>query len=361
MAFFTHLKHAKDAPISLVGQYAKHRAQLLELVSQPFSLVLTSSLIQTICCAAGIDELSTRLPEEKDQQIKLFSQVTSALNSVRIEQSAMESLRESFELITLDTSNLKSLSQLPQQRSILGIIPSPDYDYPLGQRMFISGDTFPAFYEQLKSCITNFFTPEAIEYRRQRSIKNWQLGLVTFRFPNVHTCFEVKRESEGSSIVRTYIGLPDIRNAVQKDVFEIRGEIPSIADRQVTQQETVCVYSTEHNQIIAKDFSSTSSSLQNATDNDVLEVNRLTKKLLQEDTSVSALFIKQKQGSLLLLDVVRYSIPPKHNASSKLQSSLSIVNNISREVESLYEQLREDNAQGVSHTRQRINQLLNQL
>jgi hypothetical protein len=272
----------------------------------------------------------------------------------RPNQAIMEAIRESFELITLDTTDLQSLAHLATQKSVLGIIPSPSYDMQdnQGQRLFVSGDTFETFYEQIKVCVVSFFTPKAIQYRLQRNIVDWRLALIVFRLPNIHNCLTVTRSEQGSK-VQSYVGLPDIRKAVEKDEFEVKGAIPQITDRKIREQKTVCVYALDQNQIVAKEYHTTSTSLQSAPDYDVMEVNRLAKKILQvwNGQKVHALFVKQKQGTLSLLDAYLEPLEPEDLGPNmamqdvRLQTSQEITGHLPE----LEQAIRDDNHQGIRH------------
>lgn len=347
MGLFIQLKQAKDVDITTVGVLAQKRALALESIPQAFTLILTSTLVDAILSSAGLLECKSRLPEDTTQRVALLQEVTTKLQQVKMTPQISESLREAFELITLDTGDLKSLAQLPLQRSILGIIPSPSYTAPARQRLFVSGDTFDAFFEQVKISISSFFTPEAIETRQKMQLRDWYVALLVFRLPNIYTCFEVRRSLEGSS-VKSYQGLPDIRQAVEKDEYTIQGEIPAIVQRKIVQQKTVCVYALNQNQIVAKEYVSSSSSLQSAPDYDILEANRLTKKLLQEKP-VHALYVKPKQGTLLLIDTYEEQEVQVKKVPHPRQEKLGITQELKDQFPELEKAIHADNHSTVQH------------
>lgn len=365
MGLFVQLKHAKDVGASTVGLTAKRRALSLDHIAQPFSLVLTNALISQIWEAAGLQEHLSRLPEGQAEQVALFTEVTQRLKAARPQAHIMETLRESFELITLDTTDLQSLAHLPNQQSVLGILPSPDYELAdqQGQRLFISGDTFDAYLEQIRVCLGSFFTPQAITYRRNQNILTWNLGIITFRLPNIHTCLEVTRHALGSE-VQSYHGLPDIRHHVQKDEFTVRGDIPEIQDREIKEQRDVCVYALQQNQIVAKEYNTTSTSLQSVPDYDVLEVSRLAKKLLLEwkVNKVYALFVKQKQGTVSLLDAypVHEKIKEKPTVSAQEQR-LGVTSELRDHIPHLEQAIRDDNHSGIREVIEKMKHMLHRL
>ncbi len=345
------LKKVENEDATEVGTLAKLKFKLIDMIAQPFQLILTHQTIEKLFSDADILQEKSQKPESEEGQVELFKQVTEKLQAVQFDPETTSQLREYFELLTLDANNLRSLSQLSEQKSILVISPSLSYERSnKEQRIFFANNNFYQFIETIKSILASIFTPQAIKERKEQNITSWNVALLAYKLPELQTCIEVTRNKE-ESVIKTYVGFPDIRKEVQKDTFKVSGLIPQITHRTIVQQKEVCIFNMEQNQVISKAYYQQSSPTQNVTDQDVLEAVRLTNKIskLHEQEILSTLFIKSKQGSLLLLDVNPYQeqkAQEEEKKESSIEEKRTIVQTIAQLVQALERDIILDSPRG---------------
>ncbi len=140
--------------------------------------------------------------------------------------------------------------------------------------------------------------------------------------PNIHTCFEAEFVSHKDTLkVSSYVGFPDSSKTIPRDKFILAIEFLKIIDSNISTQETVSIFNLDTNKVQIKHYANQGSS-QSATDQKILEIGRLAKKVRSEVNSdeIYMNFSTEKDGKVFLLEVsIPVEVPEKdENEQEKL-------------------------------------------
>ncbi len=172
MGCYIGLNKVGDTDIELVGHKAKIYSTLSEFMKVPFSLVITNEAFTEFIKHNNLYELIQRAISQKDSllQAKSFIQLSDLFRRAVFPQRIVDQLKECFELVTLDTSNLKSLANLAQSHSVIVLRRSTNYedgDTTCSGNTYTKDD-FEGFMNMLKSTYLSLFTPSSISFRQKK-------------------------------------------------------------------------------------------------------------------------------------------------------------------------------------------------
>ena len=121
--------------------------------------------------------------------------------------------------------------------------------------------------------------------------------------------------------VSSYVGFPDSSKTIPRDKFILAIEFLKIIDSNISTQETVSIFNLDTNKVQIKHYANQGSS-QSATDQKILEIGRLAKKVRSEVNSdeIYMNFSTEKDGKVFLLEVsIPVEVPEKdENEQEKL-------------------------------------------
>ena len=328
MNLFYPLKKISELDTQEVGFYAKEVSKLDGVVNLPFSLVISSQIFDEFIKFNNFQELISKSPSEKKEQIELFAKISDSFSNAKFPQRITEELKECFELVTLDTSNLSSLSDIGTKRSIIELKRSTTYEdkeFKSASTIY-SKDDFILFLDIVKNLFVGLFTPAAISFRKENNISSFSTAIIISRLPDMYQCFESKFEKD-SILIKSYIGFLDFEGSVTKDRFEVTSDFLKIEASNINKQETVAVFNLETNHPQIKAFMSTSASSQSATDNEILEIGRLTKRIAKElgkdNFSLRASRAKNSQPVIIDLNLYPEKIVPDETTTIKKNNDLT--------------------------------------
>lgn len=315
MGVYVPLKKVVESEPRSVGLYAKQFAKLDGVVNIPFSLVITSRVFDTFVEYNSLQDLISRKPLTNGQRVSFFSEVSKAFSSARFPQRIVDELKECFELVTLDTSNLSSLTELASKSSILSIKRSTSYldGDTVCPGIIYSKDDFIIFLELIKSCFASLFTPSSVAFRQENNISSFSTAILLSRLPDIHHCFE-SHYTSSSMQIKSYVGFLDISNVVEKDVFDVAVDFLKITNSNIVRQERVSVFNVEINRPQIKQYVSGSSASQSVPDTIILELGRLSKRIASlidmTEFSLRAVSAKSSQPTIISLSLSPSTFAP---------------------------------------------------
>ena len=318
MSVFIPLKKVAGLEAKDVGLYAKEFAKLDSVVNIPFTLVISSSVFDNFIIHNNLQELISKEPKSVSDQISFFSEVSNAFFKAKFPQNIVNELKECFELVTLDTSNLSSLTDLAKKHSIISIHRSTDYldGDKICSGTIYSKDDFILFLELLKSSYVSLFSPSSIKFRQERKIYSFKTSIVISRLPDTQNCFH-STYTPNKMQIQSYVGFLDYSNQVTKDVFEVGVDFLKIEASNINRQDTVSVFNLETNMPQVKNYVSGSSASQSAPDGAILEIGRLTKRVASvtglNEFSLKAVSAKTSQPTIIELELSASHFEPVKN------------------------------------------------
>lgn len=315
MGVFVPLKKVVELDQRDVGLYAKQFSKLDGVVNIPFTLVISSVVFDTFIEYNNLYDLISKQPTTPQERVSFFSQVSEAFSKARFPQNLVNELKECFELVTLDTSDLSSLSEIAKKHSIISIKRSTSYldGDNICSGTIYSKDDFIVFMDLLKSCYVSLFAPSSINYRMERHISDFSTAVVISRLPDTQTCFE-SQFTHDKMMIKSYVGFLDFSKSVAKDEFEVSVDFLKIEKSNIVRQETVCVFNLETNTPQLKQYVSGSSVSQSSPDTVILEIGRLTKRVASvtelSEFSLKAVTARTSQPTIVSLDLAPSSFEP---------------------------------------------------
>ncbi len=307
MTFFYPLKKLSELDKSEVGLYAKEFAKLERAVNIPFSLVLNYRIFNDFIVHNGLQELVSENPSSDSERVDFFHRISEAFFSANFPSNVVADLKECFELVSLDTTNLSSLTDLAKEQSIISIYRGVDYEdnHSVCPKVLFTKNEFFSFLDFIKSSFISLFCPDSVKYRQEHNIDSFRVGLVISRLPPFQFSFKSTYQPD-KIIVDSYLGFIDLTNSVIKNRFFLAKDFLKIEDRDIKRQETVSVFSLEENKPFVKTYISSSSSSQIVPDNVILEIGRLTKRVAEssafEEFSLTAVSGKNAQPTVLFFE-----------------------------------------------------------
>lgn len=309
MGAFVPLKNVQDYEVTEVGQ----KAMLLGTRSMtvPFSLVITTDAFNEFINYNNLMEevniLFSNQESSTDNLVHGFNDFSKKILAGKFPPQLSQSLRECFELACLDTQSLDVLQGKKKQHTILSLRRSTTYN---DQDIISKGSTFTkdtsydAFLHALKTVYLSAFTPSSVVMRQQQGVSDFGIAVVVSRLPNFHVCFESSYVSEQKKLfVSSYVGFLDKSKEVQRDTFDIAVDFLQINNQHITKQNKVSVFDITENKLAIRSFSESTS--QSATQQQVLEVARLTKKIASEFTvpTIMCDMVMDKDNKVYCLDI----------------------------------------------------------
>jgi hypothetical protein len=310
---FVPLKDCLNEDLARIGTRAQTMGQAAVQVPMPFSLVITSELFFGFLDKNGLRRYIDQAKQATttDMQISLFAQLQEDFLQARFPAELQAQLKECFELVTLDTSNLGKQTK----HCILSVQRSVDYEDRDITTPYLgfSSNEFDKFQDIVKKVFIGCFTPSSIADRLSQSVTDFSCALIIHRLPHFETILEtVKNEKEFS--VQSYVGFIDPGKGVYRDQFTINPEFLRIASNQVVDQRVVCIFDLERNSVTYKEYPNATG--QTASNHVVLEAGRLTKRAteLTNTVSVKGLFLHDGERLLCL------SLRAMHSSKEQQQS-----------------------------------------
>jgi len=328
MSLLIPVKKGLEEPVEIVGHKGLLLSHLEDSMKLSFNIIISSKLFKDFLL---INNLTHLLEEEKKINSKegilsLFQKATKAILEGSFPQSSIEDLKECFELVSLDTSNPNA-----KQIEILALRRSTDYvdeDNSIPPAKY-TVNKFEEFLNAIKTCFLSIYTPTSIAQRLRQQIYSFNCAIVISRIPQMETCFESELSYHSNTIkINSYVGFFDPFNVIPKDSFVLSSEFLKILDRSIQRQNVVSVFDITTNSIKQQKFVAQGSS-QSATDQLILEIGRLTKKISRQSSvgaSLKTEFILNKQNQLVCLDVRFKQVNPNEHTSIK-QTPKNIVEN----------------------------------
>lgn len=320
MSILIPVKKSLDNPPSLVGHKGLLFSHLEESVNIPFSIIISSEVFDSFIRENDLERLIKR---EKDLQLDeeisaLFQEASYCIMNGSFPPNMVEDLRECFELVSLDPSNpdTKDVSILALRRSTNYI----DEDDIIPAAKFTKNN-FNYFLKSLKTCFASLFTPSSIALRKNKNISSLKCAIIVSRLPNVQNCFESEFLYHTNTIkINSYVGFIDPANLVPRDSFVLSSDFLKIVDSNIVRQDVVSIFDIATNSVSQQKFSSQGSS-QSVTDQVILEVGRLTKKIASQSSvgaNVKAEFLIDKNSSISCINVMF-----KQNSKNKSRFDIS--------------------------------------
>lgn len=308
---FVPLKTAAEETFSRVGHKAAMLARIQGSVSVPFSLVITDKVFTEFVRYNDLGpELSMVLQHttgDAHDLVQGFERIAKKFENATFPPNVLSSLKECYELVSLDTKNLDILSSSRKKHSVLLIRRStsyPDYDLTCTGTTY-ANEKFEEFLNSLKKSYLSIFSPSSVAYRMKNNIREFSIALIVSRLPNIYNCYEASFSKIRKTLnVLSYQGFFDMSRTVMRDSFVLSVEFLKIIDTKIQPQETVAIYDIQKNNVVLTQYTSGGSS-QSAPDQTILEVGRLSKKIrsILDLDEFRIDFTSDKEGELHCVDV----------------------------------------------------------
>ena len=339
MGAFVPLKNVGEHDIKFVGQKAILLAQ--KSVSVPFSLVITSNVFEEFIKHNELTEevniLFSNEESSTENLIKGFHTIAPKIMNGKFPLSISQNLRECFELACLDTKSLDILQGKKRQPSILSVRRSTSYNDQdiISKGVSYTKDTYDGFLDAIKRVYLSVFTPSSVVLRQKTGVEEFSIAIIVSRLPNIKTCFESSYLVEQKKLfISSYIGFLDKGKAVQRDTFDVAVDFLQINNQKITKQNTVSVFDLQENKPAINNFDAGIS--QSATEQNILEIARLTKKISGEFdvSSLLAEFVMDADKKMYCLDLWTSqnvdSIP--HEQEESLELAQDATNNLHKSI-----------------------------
>ncbi|MBN1175278.1 hypothetical protein JXA48_01405 [Candidatus Woesearchaeota archaeon] len=307
MSILIPVKKGLEEPIQAVGHKGLLFSHLEESMKLPFSLIISGKVFEEFLAENG---LTTKFRERehniklKEEMISLFKDATHEIMSGQFPTHTIEDLRECFELASLDTYN-------PNQKKleILAIRRSTDYvdeDDHIPSAKYTKNE-FDEFLRAIKTCFASLYSPSSVSQRLKQNIDSFSCAIIVSRIPNMETCFESDFSYHQNTIrVNSYVGFLDPTKTVPRDSFILSSEFLKVVHSTILRQDIVSVFDVLTNSIKQQKFVFHGSS-QSATEQLVLEIGRLTKKISSQmsvGASLKSEFLLDKNNQIIFLDAL---------------------------------------------------------
>lgn len=307
MSILIPVKKGLEEPVQIVGHKGLLFSHVEEGMRLPFSLIISSKVFEEFLADNG---LTTRLREREqniklnEEMVSLFKEATHEIMSGQFSSKTMEDLRECFELSSLDTSNPNE-----KKLEILAVRRSTDYadEEDHIPTVKYTKNEFDEFLRAIKTCFISLYSPSSIAQRKKQHINNFNCAIIVSRIPSMQTCFESEFSYHQNTIrVNSYMGFLDPAKKVPRDSFILSSDFLKVVHSTIIRQDTVSVFDVLTNSIKQQKFIFNGSS-QSATEQTILEVGRLTKKISNQmsvGASLKAEFLLNKNNEIIFLDTI---------------------------------------------------------
>ncbi|MFP4119115.1 MAG: PEP/pyruvate-binding domain-containing protein [Candidatus Woesearchaeota archaeon] len=289
MTFYLQLEKALERDVEEVGEKAFTLAKLKESAHMPFTLVLTSDLFLRFLRENALEDYLERFSQHEAQsfseQVKLFTEFTEKWKRADFSTTLTEDLRECFELLKIDTSNIGDLSH--QSSSVIAIQRSTSYTDTdrATDKLFFVKEQFNEFLDAIKKAMLGIFAPSSQALRKRQGVGHFSQSLVLSTLPRVNACFETSISPNRKQMtVESYVGFYDPAGSIARDTFVLGVEFLKIQDTKIRSQDKVAVFDKENNQVKLQHYMTMGSS-QSAPEQVILECGRLSKKILAQTQS----------------------------------------------------------------------------
>lgn len=309
MGAFVPLKRINEFEAKDVGQKALLLGQ--KSVNNPFSLVITTNVfIEFIHYNKLLEEANILFSNQESSTENLlrgFNQFTHKVLKGRFPPEISQSLRECFELACLDTQSLDVLQGKKTQPTILSLRRSTTYnDQDIISKgvIYTKEGSYDEFLHALKTIYLSAFTPSSVVSRQKQGVSDFSIAVIVSRLPSYHLCFETAYASEQKKLfVSSFVGFFDKAREIQRDTFDIGVDFLQINNQNIVKQTRVGVFDLQENKPAIKPFDTGVS--QSATQQQVLEIARLTKKIATEFKVPSLMtdMVMDKENKIFLLDI----------------------------------------------------------
>lgn len=308
MGAFVPLKHVSEYEKEVVGQKAILLGQ--KSVSIPFSLVITSDVfIEFIRHNNLMEDINVLFSNQELSSINLlrgFNQITPKILAGKFPPQIAQSLRECYELACLDTQSLDVLQGKKKQPILMAIRRSTTYNDQdiMSKGVVYSKDDYDAFLHALKVVYLSAFTPTSVVLRQKNHVDEFSIAIVVTRLPQISTCFESSYLVDQKKLfVSSYVGFIDKSRMVQRDTFDVAVDFLKINKQHIQRQKNVSMFDLHTNAPVIKDFEF--GSAQSATEQQVLEIARLTKKITNEFAASNLItdIVMDNEKKLYCLDI----------------------------------------------------------
>ncbi|MFW5865889.1 MAG: hypothetical protein ACOCU6_02225 [Nanoarchaeota archaeon] len=307
MSSYIQLDKVLEKDHTQVGLKAIILSRIHESARIPFSLVLTSNIFDSFIEHNGLEDIVSRFTDAEfkrdDTKIALFEEIVVRWKSSSFPEHIKEELRECFELLSIDTSNLKSLSA-SSSSTIITLQRSVSYHDTdsITDKLFFVKDDFDAFIDMIKTSMVGVFSPSSQKIRETQGIGRFYQAIILSTLPQLHSCFEsFINPASSRMLVESYIGFFDQSRSVQRDSFILGVEFLKIVDTKIRSQNKVAIFDKEQNRISYQHYISTGSS-QSAPEQIILECGRLSKKImLASGAPIRAVFVSGPDNNLFCI------------------------------------------------------------
>ncbi|MGE0793127.1 MAG: PEP/pyruvate-binding domain-containing protein [Candidatus Woesearchaeota archaeon] len=294
MAYCIPLKKTLEFDKSIVGQRAIDFSLIEGEVKIPFSMVITTDVFDEFVKHNQLKpELDCfRNAETINERIHSFERLIISFKNAQFPEHVLDSIRECFELVSLDTNNLNNLSMSYESKNLMTLIRSCNFDDETNilNPIFNTKETFKQFIEAIKKVYMSSFNPSSILSNEPK------IAIIVSRMPELIATIETEYFVSDENIFnQVYLGFPDTYNNVEKDVFVVGSSFLKVNKKSIEKQNRAIVFDSQANTYSIKEFSESKTS-QTTPDGIVLETSRLAKKIsrLTNSSYVKAIFLNKK-------------------------------------------------------------------
>lgn len=330
MSILIPVKKGLEEPIELVGHKGLLFSHLEESMKLPFSLIISSKVFTEFLSKNGLLNHFSDIEKNihlNEEMVSLFQEATHRIMNGSFPSTIIDELREGFELASLDTNNptVKKLEILSLRRSTSYV----DEDDHIHLAKYTKNE-FDDFLRAIKTCFASLYSPSSISQRLKQGISSFNCAIIVSRIPHMETCFESELNYHTNTIkVNSYTGFLDQSKIVPKDSFILSSDFLKVVHTSILRQDIVSIFDVTTNSIRQQKFNVQGSS-QSATEQTILEIGRLTKKIGSQSSigaSIKAEFILDKKGNVICIDAMFKQTESKMHESIKPSFSNNISNN----------------------------------
>jgi hypothetical protein len=301
MSFCIPIKESLRYDKSLVGERVITFAKCESVIEMPFSMLITSEAFDEFVKYNQLGpEISWYInATTMKEKIASFQRIYILIANAQFPPRVVESLKECYELMCIDTTNLSNLSMKPSN-SLLAMRRSTNFDdkYNVSSPVVFTKETLKQFLESLKKIYLGAFTPSA------NLCANPNVSIIVSRVPNFKSIIETECDLTSDTIkVKSYLGFPDYVNKVQKNEYLVGLDFLKIQQSSIDYQNNAVVFNSVGNYTELKNFSENQSN--SISDQIILEASRLTKIIAKTtNTSFVQAQFMTKDDKIFCTDIV---------------------------------------------------------
>lgn len=257
----------------------------------------------------------------------LYPRIKEAFAKAKIPEEYLDQLKEAYASLAVPTERNSAEDLLKEEDATINLITSADYrtssDDINGFIMNLKG--FNSFIIGLKSAWLSLYSPEQMQYRHRKNIREFNVGVLVQRMINADVTMEVFSKGplgDYEIIVKSYQGLPDKTSSITKDVYSVSKDYLKIQSSRIARQEFKIVKG-EKNGSLEKRHLGPRGEEQKLPDKDILESARICKRLLSILGSDFKAFFESKKGKLFLIMINLFPDSIKEN-EAKVSVSVAV-------------------------------------